>query len=118
MADDLVHQLLAKIAQVEEDARAAYEEVGDARKHATGGVRLRNLEAWWTHASNHPPSAALAMCAAHKEIIADHTQGHDSLIGLCVVCGIDGQNIDCTYPCDTLRRLARAYGVPSEVGAS
>jgi hypothetical protein len=89
--------------------------VGASRFHATVAVAV-------TGPANHPQSMADAMfiadngpdeilhrCATDREMLAlHHPDPHD---GLCNTCGLDGQNLDCTYPCDTIRVLARAHRV-------
>lgn len=62
------------------------------------------------HIVHNDPAAVLRRCQADRELIALHPQ--DAELGwLCQLCGGEGQNIDCTYPCDTLRLLAGSYGV-------
>lgn len=50
---------------------------------------------------------------ALRQIVLMHDQGKEDWAHVCALCGIEGQDIDCTYPCDTLRLLAMAYiGTP------
>lgn len=50
---------------------------------------------------------ALAQCEAHEKLLDLHPQSSE-LGWLCALCGGEGQNIDCTYPCDTIRVTALA----------
>ena len=58
-------------------------------------------------------AAVLRRCAADRKILDLHPQAEDYR-WLCALCREEGQNIDCTYPCDTIRLLAEGYGVPLE----
>ncbi len=55
----------------------------------------------------------LRQCTRDRRIIEVHRPGDD---GLCVACGLDGQNEDCTFPCDIIRNRARGYGVQPTPG--
>ena len=54
------------------------------------------------------PVTALAQCDAHEKLLDLHPQSTE-LGWLCELCGGEGQNIDCTYPCDTIRVTMLAY---------
>lgn len=51
----------------------------------------------------------LAECDAKRRIIALHPQADQPYAWMCGTCGEIGQEMDCTYPCDTLRLLALPY---------
>lgn len=61
--------------------------------------------------ADNDPSSVLRHCAADRELVALHPREGTDRRWECELCGPEGQNIDCTYPCDTLRLLARAYSV-------
>lgn len=46
---------------------------------------------------------------ALAEVVAMHTRGEEHWAHACGYCGDEGQGIDCTYPCDTLRILAMPF---------
>lgn len=60
------------------------------------------------HIARHDPRSALARCDAFEKLLELHPQSSD-LVWTCELCGSEGQNIDCTYPCDTVRLLALSY---------
>lgn len=63
----------------------------------------------------HDPHAPVSIFAReHVQLLALTTivEKHSSSVPAqyeCDYCGIEGQEIDCTYPCDTLRLLAMPY---------
>lgn len=46
---------------------------------------------------------------ALAEVVKMHTRGEERWAHACGYCGDEGQGIDCTYPCDTLRILAMPF---------
>lgn len=59
-------------------------------------------------------SAVLRRCAADRKILALHPQADPPYLWMCDLCRDEGQNLDCTYPCDTLRLLAEGYGITDQ----
>lgn len=49
------------------------------------------------------PAAILAVLNLHRQ--------DPELQWMCTVCGDEGQTMDCTYPCDTIRVIADCLGV-------
>lgn len=130
MSADLPQLILAAIEATEQDAQAAAKFGGatwsvepftpsspDALPavvwvvdEAEDGMAMVNGDARARHIVRNDPDAAVRRCAAHRKLIALHPQ--DPELGwLCQLCGGEGQNMDCTYPCDTLRLIAESYGV-------
>lgn len=127
MTDDLVRLILAAIEADEKLAREAADDV-QAEEWLDGGkfgesVYPKDVSGYvacgpydfmsWElrqFIARHDPASVLRRCAADRKLIALHPQ--DPELGwLCQLCGGEGQNIDCTYPCDTLRVIAESYGV-------
>lgn len=130
--DDLVPRILAAINELEAAALAERDASADlhviTRPGAPQPTELEKLalkrrmdqEARERRRRANPAKAlleeqgdwdvVLRRCAADRKLIALHPQ--DPELGwLCQLCGGEGQNIDCTYPCDTLRLVADSYGV-------
>lgn len=92
---DLVTKLLAAIEDTEHVAREAADWSRGVADWADAG------EPDWVHIARHDPASVLRMCSAHREIVEihehqkfDHPGKGDHSIG-----------------CDTIRALARAYGI-------
>lgn len=84
---------------------------GPRPDHPVGGKELADFPQAphaAAFAARFDPQAALAQCEAHEKLLDLHPQSSD-LGWLCELCGGEGQNIDCTYPCDTIRTVALAY---------
>ena len=106
---DLVSRVLAAIQAKEEKAR----------KVQNLGVLLdwprRNGKATLrAFLEDNDPASVIEGCEADRELVALHRQEGTDRRWECELCGPEGQNIDCTYPCDTLRLRARAYGISVE----
>jgi hypothetical protein len=71
-------------------------------------VGLHAVQADALHIAHHNPSDVLARCEAHEKLLDLHAQSTEHGWE-CSLCGPEGQNIDCTYPCDTIRVLALAF---------
>lgn len=80
--------------------------IGGGRWGGEASVFDSNADA--LHIARHDPRAVLAQCDAHEKLLDLHPQSTE-LSWLCELCGGEGQNIDCAYPCDTLRVTALAY---------
>jgi len=128
-APDLVRQILAAIEETEQMATMVPE---DRREWRTGelgyegyvvmdgkGDRVVFSEQLGVdhHIARHDPASVLRRCAADRKLVELHRQSSE-LGWLCELCGGEGQNIDCTYPCDTLRLVADGYGITPESEAS
>lgn len=130
---DLVSRVLAAIEQAERKALAVPEHLRRDRwthpgpwvmhgseSDSANEVALvmrstgRQAEAIAEHIAHNDPAAVLRRCAVDKALVALHPQESTDRRWECELCGPEGQNIDCTYPCDTLRLLARGYGIPVE----
>lgn len=129
---DLVSRLLAAIAETERKALAVPDHLREERWTHPGpwvmhGVESRSAdevalvrmtgrqaEAIAEHIAYNDPAAVLRRCAADKALVALHPQESTDRRWECELCGPEGQNIDCTYPCDTLRLLATGYGISVE----
>jgi hypothetical protein len=128
---DLVSRLLAAITETEEIAIGAaewfgesatpgsapswrYVEVGHIWNDRDGDIADDVMGRHADHIALHDPASVLRRCEADREISELHRKADPPEIWLCVVCGPMGQTIDCTYPCDTVRLLARGYGLTEE----
>lgn len=52
------------------------------------------------------PHATMTLVRGLRRLLALHHTDEET--GLCRTCGLDGQELDCSYPCDTVRVLAQA----------
>lgn len=126
-----VEKLLAAIAEAERKALAVPEHLrvenwthpGPWVMHGVNGYSVHEValarmtgrqgEALAEHIASNDPDAVLRRCEADRKLIELHSQSAE-LGWLCALCGGEGQNLDCTYPCDTLRLVAAGYGITEE----
>lgn len=129
----LAERVLAAIEETERIARAAllgpwtaaaYNEITTsapvpdnlvvAHGDCGGGVYD---DATAAHIAHNDPATVLLGCEGNREIVGLHSP-HDAWRGpelqhVCTTCGqiAEGDWVDGFYPCDTLRALAKRYGI-------
>lgn len=101
------HPLVAKIlSEIERDECAARDAIGWDNGSRWEGQPI----GWVRYVRRYPPYRVFLRCKADRKILAQHTRAED-YPWLCRVCREEGQNLDCTYPCDLIRLLAEGYGI-------
>lgn len=89
--------------------------------HGDKIVQVANLEMAWegeankAHIIRQQPDRTLRMVAAHRRILELHRRAHDNVadrLGFAApdMCAVDAG----TWPCETVRALAEAYGLATE----